>query len=69
MTRDKAWSRPNEEITVNCPISKGKRFSLIAIIGDDGLAHWRFIEGNYRKFEYLDFIRELFVKMADMANR
>lgn len=34
MTREKAWSRPNEEITVNCPISKGKRFSLIAIIGD-----------------------------------
>lgn len=65
MTRDKAWSRPNEEITVNCPISKGKRFSLIAIIGDDGLAHWRFIEGNYRKFEYLDFIRELFQKINE----
>lgn len=65
MTRDKAWSRPNEEVTVNCPISKGKRFSLIAIIGDDGLAHWRFIEGNYRKYEYLDFIRELFQKLND----
>lgn len=50
MTRDKAWSRPNEEVTINCPISKGKRFSLIAIIEQDGLAHWRFIQGNYRKF-------------------
>jgi hypothetical protein len=50
MTRDKAWARPNEEITVNCPISKGKRFSLIAIIAEDGLAHWRIIEGTYRKY-------------------
>lgn len=53
MTREKAWSRPNEEITVNCPISKGKRFSLIAIIGEEGLANWRIIEGTYRKYEYL----------------
>jgi hypothetical protein len=43
MTRDKAWARPNEDVTVNCPISKGKRFSLIAIIGVDGLMHWRII--------------------------
>ena len=50
MTRDKAWSRPHEEVTVNCPISKGKRFSLIAIIGEEGLANWRIIDGTYRKY-------------------
>ena len=50
MTRDKAWSRPNEEVNVNCPINKGKRFSLIAVIAEDGLAHWRIIEGTYRKY-------------------
>ena len=65
MTREKAWSRPNEEITVNCPISKGKRFSLIAIIGEDGLANWRIIEGTYRKHEYIDFITELFEKLRE----
>jgi hypothetical protein len=50
MVREKAWSRPREEVAVNCPISMGKRFSLIAIIGDEGLAHWRIIEGSYRKY-------------------
>lgn len=64
--REKAWARPNEEITVNCPISKGKRFSLIAIIGEEGLANWRIIEGTYRKYEYLDFIKELFVKLYEL---
>lgn len=63
MTRDKAWARPNEEITVNCPISKGKRFSLIAIIAEDGLTHWRIIEGTYRKYEFLDFVRQLFTRI------
>ena len=65
MTRDKAWARPNEEITVNCPISKGKRFSLIAIIAEDGLTHWRIIEGTYRKYEYLDFIKQLFARLKE----
>jgi hypothetical protein len=50
---------------VNCPISKGKRFSLIAIISDDGLTHWRIIEGTYRKYEYLDFIKQLFSKLKE----
>jgi hypothetical protein len=36
---------------------------LIAIIGEEGLAHWRIIDGNYRKYEYLDFIHELFERL------
>jgi hypothetical protein len=50
---------------VNCPISKGKRFSVIAIIAEDGLTHWRIIEGTYRKYEYLDFIRQLFIRLRE----
>lgn len=65
MTREKAWSQPKEEVTVNCPISKGKRFSLIAIIDENGLAHWRIIEGTYRRHEYLDFIQEMFIKVNE----
>ena len=65
MTRDKAWARPNQEITVNCPISKGKRFSLIALIAQDGLTHWRIIEGTYRKYEYLDFIKQFFARLRE----
>ena len=27
--------------------------------------HWRIIEGTYRKYEFLDFIRQLFTKVRD----
>lgn len=38
---------------------------MIAIIGDDGLVHWRIIEGTYRKYEYLDFIKSLFTRLRE----
>ncbi len=65
MARDRAWTRPGEEVTINCPILKGKRFSLIGIIGMDGLARWSVIEGTYRKYEYLEFIKKFFQKINE----
>lgn len=29
------------------------------------MTHWRIIEGTYRKYEFLDFIRQLFSRLKD----